>query len=43
LPREYRLQLLGDTSAILWALVTRHPELEGWQPVHAWLAAELKT
>ena len=41
LPREYRQQLLGDTSAILWALVTQHPELEGWQPVHAWLAAEL--
>jgi tetratricopeptide (TPR) repeat protein len=41
LPREYRQQLLGDTSAILWALVTQHPELEGWQPVHAWLSAEL--
>ena len=41
-PREYRQQLLGDTSAILWALVTQHPELEGWQPVHAWLSAELK-
>ena len=43
LPREYRQQLLGDTSAILWALVTQHPELEGWQPVHAWLSAEMKT
>lgn len=42
LPREYRQQLLGDTSAILWALVTQHPELEGWQPVHAWLIAEMK-
>ena len=42
LPREYRQQLLADTSAVLWALVTRHPELEGWQPVHAWLSAELK-
>ena len=41
LPREYRQQLLGDTSAILWALVTQHPELEGWQPVHAWLSAEV--
>ena len=41
LPREYRQQLLGDTSAILWALITQHPELEGWQPVHAWLSAEL--
>ena len=43
LPREYRRQLLGDTSAILWALVTQHPELEGWQPVHAWLSAEMNT
>lgn len=41
LPREYRQQLLGDTGAILWALVTQHPELEGWQPVHAWLSGEL--
>jgi tetratricopeptide (TPR) repeat protein len=40
LPREYRQQLLADTTAILWALVTQHPELEGWQPVQAWLAAE---
>ena len=31
LPREYRQQLLGDTSAILWAVVTQHPELQGWQ------------
>jgi tetratricopeptide (TPR) repeat protein len=43
LPREYRRQLLGDTSAILWALVTQHPELEGWQPVHAWLTAQMNT
>ena len=42
LPREYRRQLLGDTSAILWALVTQHPELQGWQPVHEWLTKELK-
>ena len=41
LPREYRQQLLGDTSAILWALVTQHPELDGWQPVQAWVTAEL--
>jgi tetratricopeptide (TPR) repeat protein len=41
LPREYRRQLLADTSAILWALVTQHPELEGWQPVQAWVTAEL--
>ena len=41
LPREYRQQLLSDTSAILWALVTQHPELEGWQLLHAWLSAEM--
>ncbi len=42
LPRDYRRQLLGDTSAILWALVTQQPGLQGWQPVHEWLATELK-
>jgi tetratricopeptide (TPR) repeat protein len=42
IPREYRRQLLGDTNAILWALVTQHPELQGWQPVHDWLTKELK-
>ena len=42
LPREYRRQLLGDTSAILWALVTQHPELQQWQPVHDWLTKELQ-
>jgi tetratricopeptide (TPR) repeat protein len=42
LPREYRQQLLGDTSAILWALVTQHPEMQGWQDVHGWLTKELK-
>lgn len=42
LPREYRRQLLGDTSAILWALVTQHPDVTGWQPVHEWLTTELK-
>lgn len=42
LPREYRQQLLGDTSAILWALVTQQPDLQGWQPVHDWLTKELK-
>jgi tetratricopeptide (TPR) repeat protein len=42
LPREYRRQLLGDTSAILWALVTQHPELQHWQGMHEWLTKELK-
>jgi tetratricopeptide (TPR) repeat protein len=42
LPREYRQQLLGDTNAILWALITQQPGLQGWQPVQEWLTAELK-
>jgi len=42
LPREYRQQLLADTSAILWALVTQQPGLSGWQPVQAWLDDELR-
>ena len=42
LPREYRRQLLGDTSAILWALVTQHPDVRDWQQVHQWLAKELE-
>jgi Flp pilus assembly protein TadD len=42
LPRDYRQQLLRDTSAILWALVTQHAEVQGWQPVHEWLARELQ-
>lgn len=41
LPREYRRQLLADTSAILWALVTQQPGLSGWQPLQAWLDGEL--
>lgn len=42
LPRDYRRQLLDDTSAVLWALVTQHPEMQGWQPVHEWLNRERK-
>jgi tetratricopeptide (TPR) repeat protein len=42
LPREYRRQLLADTSAILWALVTQQPGLTGWESVQAWVADELK-
>jgi tetratricopeptide (TPR) repeat protein len=41
LPREYRQQLIGDTGAILLALVTQHPDLQQWQPVHQWLSKEL--
>jgi tetratricopeptide (TPR) repeat protein len=42
LPREYRQQLLAETSAVLWALVTQQPGLTGWQDVQAWVAGELK-
>ncbi len=41
MPREYRRQLLADTSAILWALVTHKPDMTGWQMVHDWVNAEL--
>lgn len=41
LPREYRRQLLADTSAIAWALLTHRPDLAGWQQVNAWLTGEL--
>jgi tetratricopeptide (TPR) repeat protein len=42
LPREYRQQLLAETSAVLWALVTQQPGLTGWQDMQAWVAGELK-
>ena len=42
LPAAYRQQVLADTSAVLWALVTKQPELQGWQPVHAWISGEMK-
>jgi tetratricopeptide (TPR) repeat protein len=42
LPKEYRRQLLADTSAVLWALVTQKPDLSGWQPVHSWMSGELE-
>jgi Flp pilus assembly protein TadD len=41
LPAEYRQQLLADTSAVLWALVTQQPQLTGWKAVHEWLSGEL--
>ena len=42
LPGDYRRQVLADTSAVLWALVSRKPDLAGWQAVHDWLNLELK-
>jgi tetratricopeptide (TPR) repeat protein len=41
LPRDYRRQVLADTSAVLWALVTHKPDLEGWHGVHEWVHGEL--
>jgi tetratricopeptide (TPR) repeat protein len=41
LPRDYRQQLLADTSAIAWALLTDRPDLPGWNDVNDWLSGEL--
>jgi tetratricopeptide (TPR) repeat protein len=41
LPREYKQQLLADTNAISWALLTHRPELAGWKQVNDWLTGEL--
>jgi tetratricopeptide (TPR) repeat protein len=41
LPREYRQQLLADTSAIAWALFTHRPDLPGWGTVNDWLTREM--
>jgi len=41
LPREYRHQLLADTSTIAWALITHKPDLAGWKQVNDWLSGEL--
>jgi tetratricopeptide (TPR) repeat protein len=41
LPREYRQQLLADTQAIAWALLTDRPDVPGWSLVNEWLASEL--
>jgi tetratricopeptide (TPR) repeat protein len=41
LPLEYKRQLLADTQAIAWALLTHRPDLPGWKPVSDWIASEL--
>ena len=41
LPRDYRRQLLGDTHAVAWALLSAAPDLRDWRVVGDWLAAEL--
>ena len=42
LPREYRQQLLADTNAVVWALLTHRPDLPGWKRVADWLGHELQ-
>lgn len=37
----YREQVLADTSAILWALISQQPGLSGWEPLHQWLQRQL--
>ena len=41
LPAAYRRQVLGDTQAVAWALLSATPELPGWHLVSNWLGAEL--
>ena len=40
LPRDYRRQLLDDTQAIAWAILTDRPDLAGWRDVNDWLTQE---
>lgn len=40
LPREYRRQLLDDTQAIAWAILTDRPDVPDWRLVNDWLTAE---
>jgi tetratricopeptide (TPR) repeat protein len=41
LARDYKRQLLADTQAIAWALLTHQPDLAGWKDVSDWLGMEL--
>jgi tetratricopeptide (TPR) repeat protein len=41
LGQEYRQQLLADTQAIAWALLTHRPDVPGWAQVNDWLTNEL--
>jgi tetratricopeptide (TPR) repeat protein len=41
LPPDYRKQLLSDTKAIAWALLTHKPDLVGWKQVSDWLTREI--
>ena len=41
LPPAYRRQVLEDTHAVAWALLSAGSEVPGWQLVGDWLSAEL--
>ncbi|MGE0363010.1 MAG: tetratricopeptide repeat protein [Vicinamibacterales bacterium] len=41
LPAGYRRQVLQDTHAVAWALLSASPEVPGWHLVGDWLSAEL--
>ena len=41
LPRDYRRQVLSDTHAVAWALLSTTPDLRDWRLVGDWLSAEL--
>ena len=41
LPPAYRRQVLGDTQAVAWALLSTAPEVPGWHLVGDWLSAQL--
>ncbi len=41
LPPDYRRQVLSDTQAVAWALLSTSPGLDNWRVVGDWLAAEL--
>ncbi len=41
LPRANKQQVLADTSAVAWALLTHRPDVPGWRQVTDWLSAEL--
>jgi tetratricopeptide (TPR) repeat protein len=41
LPPAYRRQVLADTHAVAWALLSTTPELPGWHLVGDWLTTEL--
>lgn len=41
LPGDYRTQVLADTQAVVFALLTHRPDLPGWKLVAEWIDREL--